>query len=461
MGLGKRSTTPLWRILVASNLKFVISFETSFVYPRAIYHMQRIFLRIIFLGVGVGALHGYSAQDINKETYTLFADSPLSKDSYTINFTNVSIIEYIRFVSKVGNLNFVFEEADLGFNVTIVSEDPISVKNIMSILVQILRVHDLALLEQDNNLLITKSKEVNQISTVVSSDLPMPAREVPLVTRVFRIKNASLGTVATIIKPLMSASAQVEVSNETRQLIVTDITTNVEKVDALLASIDAPHTPLDVESFLAKHVAPKDLITLAEKIVTPFAEGNPLIFVSQPETNTVFVVSTPYLIDRTMTLLQDLDSPLHATASPSLEDQSVLLYKVEKRSIDDLLNILDEMASQLQVPGSPSSRLYQTLASVKTLKDANVLIFLGDPETLVKVKGILSTVDSIPTGGGRGTFYVYRIHSASDGQIERSLEQMVENLQKSPYPDQELIQAIHSMRWIQAVSYTHLRAHET
>ena len=38
-----------------------------------------------------------------------------------INFNNVSMVEYIRFVSRISNRNFIFDENDLQFNVTIIS----------------------------------------------------------------------------------------------------------------------------------------------------------------------------------------------------------------------------------------------------------------------------------------------------------------------------------------------------
>src|SRR5580700_6597192 len=94
------------------------------------------------------------------------------KDTYTVNFNNISIIEFIRFASKITNLNFVFDEADLPFSVTVISEEAVSAKNVMTALAQVLRMHDLLLLEQDGNVLITKSTRVSQIPPIVSSDLP-------------------------------------------------------------------------------------------------------------------------------------------------------------------------------------------------------------------------------------------------------------------------------------------------
>src|SRR5690606_31166026 len=83
-----------------------------------------------------------------------------------INFNNVSIIEYIRFISRITNRNFIFDENDLQFNVTIISEEPTTMENVMTALIQELRIHGLYLIEQDNNLIIHKNKEERSISRV-------------------------------------------------------------------------------------------------------------------------------------------------------------------------------------------------------------------------------------------------------------------------------------------------------
>src|SRR5438445_501538 len=64
-------------------------------------------------------------------------------DGYTINYNTVSIIEYIRFASKICKMNFIYEEADLNFTVTVVSDEPVTAANVMATLVQVLRVHGL------------------------------------------------------------------------------------------------------------------------------------------------------------------------------------------------------------------------------------------------------------------------------------------------------------------------------
>ncbi|MFS8564530.1 MAG: hypothetical protein LVR00_09645 [Rhabdochlamydiaceae bacterium] len=233
-------------------------------------------------------------------------DTAINQNDYTINFNNISFVEYIRFVSKITGLNFIFNEQDLPFTVTIISKDPVTPRNIMSTLIQLLRVHDLSILEEDNNLLITPSKTVNQIATIVSNDLPEGPEwacsdcHPRFQNQQCKIVNGCHNRKIDVIGVFYPRSLP-----ETNQMIVTDVTTNVDKISSLLASIDAPHSPIEIESYEVKHANPLDLIQLGTQLVEPFKEGNPLILVPQPGTNKIFLVSTAYLNEKVMNVFED------------------------------------------------------------------------------------------------------------------------------------------------------------
>jgi type II secretory pathway component GspD/PulD (secretin) len=380
----------------------------------------------------------------------------VDKDTYTVNFNNVSIIEFIRFASKITNLNFVFEEGDLQFSVTVVSEEAVSAKSVMAALSQVLRMHNLTLLEQDGNVLITTSKAVNQIPPIISSDLPdSKANNAALVTRVFRLKNANVNTIAGIIRPMCSSAALIEVSVETRQLIVTDITTNVEQIDSLLASLDAPHTPLDVETYTVKNIPPQELIALTQQILTPFSEGNPLIFVPQNDTNSVFVVSTPHLLERAIAVMEDLDMPSKSMviSRQSMTGRNIFLYKTVYRSVDDLISELGQINDQLKNLGGPQQTPLQiAISSVQPIKDTNSLMFFADPETTASLKEILGALDTPLTGAAgaltQSTFLIYKPQYVSPDQIQNALNGLVPTLQETnALADQHLINAIQNMQW--------------
>ncbi len=371
-----------------------------------------------------------------------------AESGYTINFNNVAITEYLRFVSRTLNVNFVFDEGDLQFNVTIVSEEPVSAKSIISTLIQVLRVHDLNMVDDGDTVLITTNKAVNQIPTVVSSDIPhSEMTTAPMITRVFRIKNANPTTLATILKPLTSAGALIEISPETRQLVVTDIASNIDNIASLLMSLDAPHTPLEIESYAAKNVSTKDLIILTHQIMAPFTEGNPFILAPQAETNTVYIVSTPYLIERAINAMKELDMP--SLESGPIGEQSVFIYKIQKKDMDELIKELKKMDAHL---GSSSAfaPLVNAIKNVEPIPQSNSLLFTADSATIEKIKNILTSLDiesSIQKQVAESSFFLYPLQHAKGNKVISQLHKLSRHLKESSYPNNDLIQAISEIKW--------------
>lgn len=383
------------------------------------------------------------------------------QDTYTINFNNVSIIELIRFASKLTGLNFIFEEQDLQFSVTVVSEEPIPAKSVMSVLSQVLRMHNLNLLEQEGNVLITTSNKVNQIPTIVSADLPPPqTHNAALITRIFRIKNANVNSVARIIKPMVSETALIEVSDETRQLIVTDITTNIDQIGALLSSLDAPHTSLEVESYKIRHAQPAELILLAQQILTPFTEGNPLLLVPQINASTIYIVSTPYLIDRAMTLLEDLDTPSAAHNGNLAEEEAgaplipqdrsaFFIYHPLNRPGAELEQELLNLGKSLKESGLTDNNFLLTLESTRWAPATNSLVFTGDAQSLQKIQVILQSMDVAKSmAPGTKGFFLYKLQHASCEQVAADLKKLAEKISSAAGESANVVSSIENIECV-------------
>lgn len=376
-------------------------------------------------------------------------------EGYTINFNNVPVLELVKFISKIGAVNFIYEEEDLNFNVSIVSEEPTALVNVLGAFIQVLRLNGLDLIEQGNNLVISRGSGVRQIATVVSAEVPLEGQTIPpIMTRVFKVKNANPATLAGIIGPLLSTNAIIEVSETTRHIIITDITQNIEEIHKLFYSLDIPKSSLEIDSYTVKNNSPDNLISLANQILIPISQGNPLIFVPQTSTNTIFIVSTPFLVEKSIALIEDLDSPpsLARGIRGPLTSQNILIYHIKNKPADVLQTGIQDIEANLIKMGPSSQNLVQALQSMKFVKQSHSLLFTGDATSLDEVQNILNSLD-VPYSAEeleyvKGGFYIYKIQNATEEQIVRSLEKLVQNLKKAPYPNTDLIETIDSMKWI-------------
>jgi len=238
-----------------------------------------------------------------------------------INFNNVSVIEYIRFISRISNKNFIFDEADLDFNITVISEEPATIDNIIAALFQELRVHDLTILEEGNNIVIHRNPGVNSISNVGAGETIPETTE--MVTQVFRLNTLDPLKAAAVVKPLTSTRAMVEVLENTNNLVITDLVGNVKLIAKLLKSLDAPSGGLVVGQYVVRNGVLDSLVTLGQQIMLPIAQDQQLIFVPHTTANSIFIVSTPFLVEKSISILQRLDQNQGTTRIYELNDLNI------------------------------------------------------------------------------------------------------------------------------------------
>lgn len=412
-------------------------------------------------------------------TPTQTAARPEEDKGILINFNNVSVIEFIRFISRVTNKNFIFDDTDLKFNVTMVSEEPTSIENIMTGLMQTLRVHNLLLMEQGNNLIIHKNPGVNQISAVESDSLPetLEIKKSDIVTRVFRLNTLDVEKASGLIKPLISEGAQVEVLNETSHIVVTDIKTNVEKIGQLLKSLDAPASGLTIGQYVVTNALLDSLISLAEKIMEPIAESKPLVFVPHTPSNSIFIVSTPFVVERTMAVLRNLDINIGETrifTPDSLKFSGTSQVKQPAREGVGAIPGVEGQEGQtgqpaagttpgvgqiLSQPLPPSDEPLDLEEQQEALRQIQELLkegkSLNEAHATITKQGTLQSRSpwstNLPSGHiERTRFYIHKLRFRKGDQIAEALSRIGTSLQESGSSNLDLISSIQSLQWLEA-----------
>ena len=380
------------------------------------------------------------SEDVSKDETSI--------EGYTINYNTVSIVEYIRFTSKICNTNFIFNEADLNFTVTVVSDAPITPHNVMSTLIQVLRIHGLSLLEQENNLVIHRATDVMQVATLVTET--GQEKNSAIVTRIFRIKNAKPESVAAVIRPMISTSSLLEISAETRQLILTDITSNVDKVAMLIEILDSPHNQLDIRTYVTQNNSPSQIVEICNKIMTPIAQGSPFVLVPQTSGSVIFIVSTTELLDKAMNILKTIDiAPSGKFAEKKLIGDNVFVYQAVNQQSSEILIGLMSIAKNLEKTGiKEESDLVHTITTAHAVKDSNSIMFVGSDDSLTKVKEFLSSLD-LP---GKNSFFIYRPEQRSAKEIDVALRDMIGSLKETKGADEWLIQLVTNSKINQATN---------
>lgn len=419
-----------------------------------------------------------------------------------INFNNVSIIEYIRFISRISNKNFVFDENDLQFNVTIISEEPTTIENIITALLQELRIHDLNMIEEGDNLIIHKNPKVNSISKVVVGDPLTPdSRNNELVTQVFRLNTLDPEKAALVLRPLVSETALIEVIKDSNHLIVTDLVTNVNKISQLLKSIDAPNSGLVIGQYVSRLTAIDALVPIAQKIMEPISQDQPLNFVTHTATNSIFIVSTPFLVERTISIMQYLDQDQGETRILDMNDLRLGKTNIVPRQGAPLpgtsaggSQILRTPSGQW-TPGNEGNWIFKPQPGTTTPQESNPLLppqgrwsqdadgnwifnhgAAGEPGSLQpkgrwvrdkdghwtyeldagenfnpeKLSRQFQGRPGLPGGvEKKAKFYIKKLLYRRGESLERVLRQIADSLQQNERGNEDLIATLRSVQWLE------------
>lgn len=78
---------------------------------------------------------------------------------YCINFHDVPVIEFVRFVSRISEENFIFDSKDLNFDVSLSTGKSVSPTKVVQALIQLLKMHQLAVFHESGYYVIRKATD--------------------------------------------------------------------------------------------------------------------------------------------------------------------------------------------------------------------------------------------------------------------------------------------------------------
>ncbi len=364
--------------------------------------------------------------------------NPKLREIASINFNNVAMIEYIRFMSRISGKNFIFNDQDLQFNVTIISEESTSVENLMTVLLQELRIRDLSLIEQSNNILIHRNPQVRSPARIVEEGTEVDRSHISeLATRVFRLNTLDPIKASEIIRPLVSDQALVEVLRDTNNLIITDLVVNINKVAQLIAALDAPNSGVTIGQYIVRNAFVDTLVDLATRILQPIAQGNPFTLVPHAANNSVYVVANAFIVEKALAILQNLD----------LHDNQTKIFSLENLQLQELPPPpprVEVPQTEEHPPAPPPPPPPPPPPLLPPLEENREFI-----------PGGISThprwMRELPVGHiDRTLFFLYKLRYRRGDQIEIAMRKIAYSLQMMGTASPDLVSAINSSQWIES-----------
>jgi general secretion pathway protein D len=311
----------------------------------------------------------------------------------SIDFNDVDISVFIKFISELTSKNFVVDQRVKG-KVTIISPAKISVKEAYKVFESVLEVHGFTTVKAGEVIKIIPSPDARSknIETRLKEGAASPTDRV--VTQLIPLKFADSTEIKTLFAPLISKSSVILAYPPTNMLIVTDIYSNIKRLLRILKAIDVTGMGQEVSVIPLEYADSINFVKILDSVFKSQARSKAknsateIQLVADERTNTIIVLASEVETTRIKRLIQLLDRE-----TPRGKEK-IRVYYLENANAEDLAKVLQELPTKKGgAPGATKTPFVSETAKITADKATNSLIIMAGKEDYLVLEEIINKLD--------------------------------------------------------------------
>lgn len=170
-----------------------------------------------------------------------FSFSFAASDKIKMYFTNEEILKVIEAYSKASGQKFVIDPSVRG-KISILNQEPITIEEAFNQLSSGLAINGFAISKQGDTMIVKSARNIQRDLIDVSTEKPSLKPE-RMYTWVFKAQNIPVSIINRDLRILPSKDGEMNVNQAGNQIFITDWTSNIHRIAAILAEVDKPVDP--------------------------------------------------------------------------------------------------------------------------------------------------------------------------------------------------------------------------
>ena len=311
----------------------------------------------------------------------------------SIDFNNVDINVFIKFMSELTGTNFVVDQRVKG-KVTIISPSKISLAEAYTVFESVLEVHGFTTVKAGEVVKIIPAPDARSKS--VETRLRQEAREAEdkIVTQLIPLKYADVVEIKRLFTPMVSKSSVILAYSPTNTLIITDVYSNIKRLLRILNAIDITGIGQEISVIPLDYADATKLVNLLTTIFKPTtkpAKGAPekaLTMVADERTNTIVMLANELDTLRVKQLIAMMDKE-----TPRGKGK-IQVYYLENANAEELAKVLQEVPSaESQAQKGKKAPVVSERVKITADKATNSLIIMADKEDFIVLEEVIKKLD--------------------------------------------------------------------
>ena len=309
----------------------------------------------------------------------------------TIDFNDVDINIFIKYISELSGKNFVVDRSVKG-KVTIISPTRISEDDAYRVFESVLEVHGYTTVPSGAIIKIVPAVQARSKSIATILEGEVVSSEDKVVTRIIPLAYSDPNELKKILAPLVSKTSVVIAHPQSGMLIITDVLSNIDRLVEIIKVIDVPSVGEELEIIPLEHASAlnvgKSVTALFQRSARKGVRTEMIKIIPYERTNSLIVFAPRAQLNKIHELLKKLDIKVPRGGG------KIHVYYLQHADAEELVKVLSNLPdkqdkSKAKGKAAPLSNDLKITADAET----NALIITAPREEYLVLEDVIKKLD--------------------------------------------------------------------
>ncbi len=267
----------------------------------------------------------------------------------TIDFDNVDIQVFIKFVSELTGRNFVIDDKVKG-KVTVISPNKISVDEVYKVFESVLEIYGFTTVDAGDVTKVVLALDARGKNVDLRLKPEAVDPEDKIVTQILSLQHASPDEMKKVLDPLISKNSIILAYAPTGMLIITDVSSNIKRLQEIVTALDVEGVGEMISYIPLQSASATEIVKSLIAVFAPQRPGSaPIRIVADERTNSIILLAseTNTMNVKKLISLMDKDIPRSGTI--------LHVYRLQNGNAEDMTKVLMNLPKDTKDPeGRPA-----------------------------------------------------------------------------------------------------------
>jgi len=351
--------------------------------------------KYIFVAIAALLIVAITALSTLAQTTAKSGKAKESEQFVSIDFNNVDINVFIKFMSELTSTNFIVDPRVKG-KVTIISPTKISLNEAYKVFESVLEVYGYTTVQSGEVVKVIPAPDARSKSIETKIREEASAPEDKVVTQLIPLRYADPLDIKRLFTPMVSKSSVILAYAPTNTLIITDVYSNIRRLLKILKEIDVTGIGQQISVIPVEYAEASKLVNLLSTVFKPTrtkgksASEKNITIVADERTNTIVMLTSEVDSLRIKRLIAMIDKETPRGKG------SIHVYYCKHATAEELAKVLQDLPSQqtgTQTPKSKASSVVAGKVRISADKATNSLIIVADKEDYNVLVDVIAKLD--------------------------------------------------------------------